>query len=336
VVFGLVLSAALEAYVFTSYGGIAGYISAATQDPQAAFAGTGWLLAISESFPFIGLIALTAWLHGRTRRPSWLLVSLVLLAFFVLQLLFGGLRGNRSNTIYATFWAVGLVHLWLRPIPRKLLAVGVVLLVGFMYVYGFYKAAGVNGLVAAQDPLQRTQIEQTNDRSLSGVILGDLARADVQAYVLYRLTTLPHDYDLALGRSYLGDLALLIPRRVWADRPPGKVVYGTNALSGNGAYAPGLWEASNVYGLAGEAMLNFGPAAAPFVFLALGALVAAMRRLPSRLDPEDARTVLVPIGVCFCFVVLINDLDNDLFFLFKFALVPLVVLAVGSRRVRRV
>jgi hypothetical protein len=204
-----------------------------------------------------------------------------------------------------------------------------------MYVYGFYKAAGVDGLIAFQDPLQRSQIEQISDRSLPEVILGDLGRADVQAFLLYRSTTPSSAYNLAWGRSYLGDLALLIPRQVWADRPPTKVRYGTDALYGNGAFAPGVLEASNVYGLAGEAMLNFGPAGAPICFLALGALVAAMRWLRARLDPDDVRVLLVPIGVCFCLVVLILDLDNDLFFLFKYIAVPLLVLALGSRRIRK-
>jgi hypothetical protein len=101
---------------------------------------------------------------------------------------------------------------------------------------------------------------------------------------------------------------------------------------GQGSYVPGVWESSKVYGLAGEAMLNFGPTAVPLAFLAFGLAVGYVRRLTKTLQPADCRWLLVPLLVTLCFVILVGDLDNTLFYLVKNGSVPFAVLALSSRK----
>src|SRR5690606_2332026 len=127
-------------------------------------------------------------------------------------------------------------------------------------------------------------LQEESGRSFQDPLLLDLARADIQAFIFYRLSDpllqQEYEYEYADGRTYLGALSLAIPRQAWPDRPPTKVKAGTELIYGSGSYEQGA-ESSRVYGLAGEAMLNFGPVAVPLSFIVLGGIVGWVKRLPN-------------------------------------------------------
>lgn len=329
----LLLSAAFQLGAYASFGGILGYITA-FEAGDGSFEGMGWVFVLSEKFPILALIAYAVHARRRGAAPSEATIAALLVGYLVLTFLFGGLRGSRSNTIWSLFWAAGVLHFWLRPLPKRLVYAGVVFVGLFMYVYGFYKSGGSAAvLTALQDRSQLESLERRGRRGAETVILGDLARADVQAYILYRM--FHSDYELAWGRTYVGAAALLIPRSVWPDRPADKVREGTQVQYGRDAYRPGGSRSSRVYGLAGEFMLNFGPAAVPFVYALLGLVVGRTSRLMASLDPQDARWLLVPFFINLCFVVLGMDSDNILFFSVKNGLLPVLVVYLGSEVVLR-
>jgi hypothetical protein len=322
----------LQTWVYIGVNGITGYMEASATNPDA-FAGMGWLFVICESAPIIAmmLFAVAAERIPLFRRP-WVIV-LVLAAFFGLSLVFGGLRGSRSNTVWAVFWAAGIVHYRIKPLSRKAIAVGLIALVAFMYVYGFYKDVSTDAQWVLTSRVDRLDLEDKTGRTIDRVLLGDLARSDIQAFELYRLTDSRDDYQLAWGRTYLGDFAAMVPQALWPSRPQGKILEGTNLLYGSNSFQRGLFVASNVYGLAGELMLNFGPMAVPFGFALFGVCIVAIDRALRRWDPADARWLMAPVLVNLCFVILVGDADNVLFFLIKSLLVPAVLLIAGTRRV---
>jgi hypothetical protein len=267
---------------------------------------------------------------GRSRvGRTWVVILTVLLVYFALKLLFGGLRGSRSNTIWGVFWAVGIIHLWIRPLNRRFIMAGVCALIAFMYLYGFYKGLG-RDVVAVYEEGALEEAGERLDRRFEGLILGDLARADVQAFLLYRLWLPDRDYRYAWGRTYLGAAALLVPRRVWPERPPTKVQEGTEVQFGVGSYHEESWASSNVYGLAGETMLNFGPLAVPLAYLVFGMVVGRLQRFHARARDGDARLLAYPFVVNVCFAALLGDSDNLLVMLIKDGLVPLSVVWFGS------
>jgi len=116
------------------------------------------------------------------------------------------LRGSRSNTIWGVFWAVGIIHFWVRPLSKRMVLAGVCLLVAFMYLYGFYKALGRDVLTVYEQGTL-SELGEKLDRTFEGLVLGDLGRSDVQAFLLYRLSMPGRDYTYAWGRTYLGTLA---------------------------------------------------------------------------------------------------------------------------------
>ena len=334
----LLISGVLQLLTYQKFGGVMNYISAATsQDAEDAsqFKGMGILFIVSESFPIVAMMGFAICAQKqKTMRTLPALIG-VMIVFFVLQLFFGGLRGSRSNTIWALFWALGIIHFWLRKVSKKEIAIGLIFLLIFMYIYGFFKEGGVEGV---QQALQKdsADVETKSGRTWQNLLLGDLGRSDVQAFVLYRIVRHNSDYEYAWGRTYFAATTILIPGAILPNKPQNnKAMQGTNAMYGMGSYnpeAPGRLVSSKVYGLAGEVMLNFGPLSVPFAFILLGIVVGRVKRRLLIWDSSDVRLLLLPMMVNFCFVVLVGDFDNQIFFLIKSSGFPVLVLWLSSKK----
>jgi hypothetical protein len=324
---------AVQIYVFVKFGGVFGFMTAYSNADLDSFAGMGWIFLIAEMFPGFVAIIFLVWKRDFLRQRSWGFLIAVIVVFFALKLLCGGLRGSRSNTIWGIFWFVGSIHFWIRPVPKKAIAVGIAFLTIFMYFYGFYKAAGVGAFDAIDDPSRLEEIKERNGRTLDTLLLGDMARTEIQSYLLYRLWS-AGDYDYSFGATYLQAFDVVIPKSLWPDRPDGKVRKGTEALHGRDVYNARIFHASQVYGLAGEAMLNFSPVFAPLSFFVLAYVVAKSRSLMLA-DQNDMRWLLLPILTNGMVLVLSGDLDNLVMFFLTVGLCPLVLLRASCRVVPR-
>jgi hypothetical protein len=265
------------------------------------------------------------------RRPSVPAIVLLLVIFFVLCLGFGGLRGSRSNTVWMMFWAVMVVHLWLRPIPKRLLALGIVALAAFMYVYGLYKGSGGGeGLVEVlEGRMTLVELEERTEKPIEKVLLVDFGRGDVQAQILHKIVT--GTFEPVWGRTYLAALAMLVPRALWPERPPSKIREGSEIRFGAGAFE-GRQMSWFVHGLAGEAMINFGPLGVLPAFLLYGILLAGLHRFVTGLDSRDARVLLAPFAAILAVVLLAADLDNVLWFTCKTAGIPALLVYLSTRQ----
>ena len=327
----IAVSCVAQIWVYAQMGGITGYMDARINNP-GAFIGLGWVFMISESAPI--LAAFFVILKMRRRRINWPVAGFALLGLFVLQMFFGGLRGSRSETVQLLFWVVGCVHFLLRPVPRKLVYIGCAFLFAFMYLYGFYKDLGMKATDAFSSSDERDQLAHRTGRTTEALVLGDFGRSDVQAFILYRLLNDARDFRYAKGRTYLGALALLVPQAILPEKPETKLQEGTEIETGTGGYVPGILWSSRVYGLAGEAMLNFGPVAVPFAYAILGLVVGWFRNRISTLMPGDTRFLLVPFGAYMCLSILAGDSDNLIFGLAKDGFLPILVVLVCSLRSR--
>jgi hypothetical protein len=102
-------------------------------------------------------------------------------------------------------------------------------------------------------------------------------------------------------------------------------------MYGKEAYQNGL-RSSRIYGLAGETLLNFGPLLIPIAFLVLGLAVSYVRNIAELLDSHDSRSLLLPLLINLCFIILINDSDNMVVFLAKNGFVPFLIIFFASVR----
>jgi hypothetical protein len=332
-IIALGVTAALQLFVYARFGGIGGYVAAFT-DSAANFAGWGIVFMISEAFPILALIAATWWARREPRRRTVLFVAAAIVAFVLLKLFFGGFRGSRGHLVYGIFWGLGILHVMVKPVTRRGLVVAAAAFLAFMYGYAFYKDFGSHALEALRNRSVREELSDLTPRSSFSLLLGDLARSDVQAFVLYRLSpeAPPTRYGLYRGQTYLGAAALLVPRSLIGERPPTKTKPGTDLLLGPGVYEHEM-VATYAYGLAGEAMLNFGPLGGVLSFAALAIAVVLVERVRRRLPPDDARMFLWPFLLSLTFMLLAWDSDVLVFYTIKEALLPTLLLWLVCRRV---
>jgi hypothetical protein len=334
VLVALAASVVAQYSVYASFGGIAGMVDTymsrrVGEDP---FAGFGVVAVFAESFPIVFTIGLAVLTRN---HPLWRyrLTFLVAMAVvFVSAIYFGGLKGSRSTIFFVLAWAVGVLHIWVRPIPKKMVVAGPLLLFLFMNVYLYYKRGGLEGFINIGDAVAR---EELTGGAIEGspelfILLHDFARADINALVLYMIHS-ADDYDYPWGRSYLAAVVSVVPRALWPDRPETLSAERSNLLFGRGAdvYVP------YAIGLAGEAVMNFGPLAMPLTFIFVGFLVVGVSEMRSRLDPLDARGLLYPLFVVLCFVVPMSELESVFYTLVKNGFVPFLIVLVASDRVPR-
>ncbi|MGQ9592122.1 MAG: hypothetical protein ACUVYA_17720 [Planctomycetota bacterium] len=322
----LLASLLAQVALYARFGGISGFIEAYERRDIGSM---GWLATIGEPLPIIALMGWAVYVRERRVRPSWTAIAAVFIALFTALLFFGGLRGSRSNTIWGCIWGAFIVHAWVRPIPRQLFLSAIPFLVLSLYLWGFYKGAGREGLRAVLEPSRWGEVAEEKGRTVRSAWIP----GGTETMLVYRLAHPESDYRYAWGRTYLGTLAKLVPRKIWPDRPPGPVLEGTEALYGRGSYSE-VWRSSLVYGLLGEGMLNFGLYLAPLTYLLLGYVVGRVRRGLRSLSPDDARWLLAPFLANLCIQLQGGDSPNVLFFLVKTGTVPVLLIWVSSRRER--
>ena len=145
-----------------------------------------------------------------------------------------------------------------------------------------------------------------------------MGRSDVQAAILNAVMRPNRDYEFWYGKTYLTSGVSMIPRKIWPSKPEdnGKVIAGTEILYGKGAYQGkfGIFtlgrRATHIYGLAGEAMLNFGIWGILPAFAVWGGFVGFIRRKILNYSAGDMRLLTAPYWILISFFLLIQDLDN--------------------------
>jgi hypothetical protein len=326
----LILSCGAQVWIFVTFGGVRGYIATYSQwlSGHDMFQGWALLFAVAESLPVLLTMGLAVYWHKK-HIGGWTVTASVF-ALACLILVTSGLRGSRSNVIWSLFWVLGIVHFYVKRLPRILGPIALCLLYGFVSVYAAYKQHGGQLL----DRVAATGDYSSVSGSAEGpatVLVGDFSRCDVQAYLLYKLVN-GSSFQYAQGASYLGALTMIVPRSLWLDRPPTIAKWTTDAEYGEGAYQADTIQSSRVYGIAGEGMLNFGPAGILIAYIALGLLTAMLQGVILRLLPGDTRWLIAPFFVNLLFLLLLNDSDNAVFYLVKYGLMPISLVLLSSTR----
>ena len=217
----LVVTSMLQLWIYSMYGGIAGYIDMASEGREA-FRNMGPLFLVSESFPALALIGFVVY-GADSRGRDLSLSSWVSCCFFSCSdsssadsegaeaRSSGRCSGRRASCICGSERSRGACC-WPASAPSSCSCP----------FYGLYKGSGRGVIDILQGPSVITELEEKARRPIESTLLGDLARSDVQAHLLYR-SVAPSDAEFAWGRTYLGAAALLVPRFVWPDRIAGKI-----------------------------------------------------------------------------------------------------------------
>lgn len=329
----MALSASLQLWFYFRIGGIAGYIQA-YESQSGEFRGMGLLFALSEGFPILFIVGFAVWAAKRRAQPTWATLLLVLLVFILLRIVFGGLQGSRGTIIWSMYWALGLIHIWVRPVARKALLIFAVGGLLFMYITVFYKEVGTDFLSVFTGRTSFATLEENTGRTFDDVLLGDLSRSNVQAFMIYQLSDAGNglNYQYAHGETYLSALLLPVPESILSVELTSKIDAGTEVLQGGSESILGDQPESRVYGIAGEALLNFGLWAIPIAFLVLGMIVGWAQVWRAGLASTDSRLLLAPFVSVLAFYPLVWDLDNVLVFATQYGLIPVALVVLTSQK----
>lgn len=331
----IIVSGLVSAALYMRFGGLGGLVDAYSRERLHAFEGLGWAFMFADAFPILLLFAFAMWARRSAVARSWFAIATVFAVVMGLRFSFDALRGSRSALVWASVWVVGVIHLWVRRVPRQVVAAGMVTLFIAIYLLALYKGVGAKAVTALQGSAQRSNLEQEASYDPQGVLLFDMARSSVQSYLLFRLSSPGSQYEYGKGRTYLAGAAVTVPSALWPNRPLTKVKEGTEALYGRNAFASRARTSSFVFGASGEAMLNFGWVAAPLSLGLLGILVGRIRRYGARLPKNDPRLLLYPFLVTLCLVALISDSDNLAPYLLQYGLLPFLIIRIGTIKLVR-
>ncbi|HEY2389518.1 MAG TPA: hypothetical protein VGK30_21390 [Candidatus Binatia bacterium] len=313
---GAVVALAAQVKLLQHFGGPAGLIEA-YEARSDQFEGMGLFLVLAWPFP---LIALLEGLIGLARfhvKPRGWMIGLLLACFAVLHLAWAGLHGSRLSMLGGMFLAAGFCHFLVRRFRIRTVVIGVVAALLFSFVYSFYKGAGREGLSSALSGTGGlAQAEQRTGRDFGWLLLGDLARADIQMEELWTMYDANPEYELKLGGTYVG-AALFIPRSIWPTRPRGAQEAYAELQDGRIAVRDGDVPNSRVFGLTGETLLNFGWAGVPIAYAVFGILIGTVRRFIDSLRPGDARHLFVPLAVLLITALYLLDLSQVVFMLLQ-------------------
>ena len=328
------------AVLLIKMGGLRAYVAAKTltfgpggDKSMRVGAGTGWLATFAERLPIVLWLGVVVHLHDRRKLPGWTAIGLGLAAVFLMQLLIAGPRGSRMAVLLPVLEAITLVHFLVRPVPRKAIIGGAAAMMLLVWVGGFYKAAGLEGLRAVLSSEARARLSEESGRDLARVLTEDLSRAAGQGYILYRVTRPGSDYVYSLGRTYLAALVQPVPHALWPDKPLAKHLEVAQAMFGIRATEEGMLS-HRVVGLAGEAILNFSPLAVPLSFAVLGLIVASVRRWVAEWGPDDARLLFAGLLIPLAVKVLAGDSSNLVISLFRYGVTVFPIIYLSARRYR--
>jgi hypothetical protein len=305
-------------------------------------AGGGVFRLLGGSGPIFLMILITLIRNRFAVKQSSLSTVYILLAFmFVVSLVSGGLVGSRGVTVWSLFWIAGIVHFFWRRFSVKQALIGMVVLVLFMNVYGFFKHLGTKGLdIFKTEGFVAASYE--SGITARGILIGDLSRAHVNAYMAYVLVEKPYSYAYKWGRTIWGDILVQFPRWIYRNYynlvgAGGKQIAGTDIMMGPSEFNPSNPYSFSryIYGLTGQVMLNFGLLPIPFAFIILGYCVGRFRRAMYNWKPYDMRLFIAPVIIQLLVMLLTHDFDNLLFAVIFSVALPLVIVRLISYRMPR-
>jgi hypothetical protein len=322
------------AMVMIKMGGLRGIMETRAYGESESWRGVGKYRTPMRSLVILLLLAFTLF-RKNPREISLLLAGIILVTCFIGQLITGGLAGARYETIFMAVWVMGIIHYFWRNIKPAHILAGMIPLLLFAYVYGLFKASGRGFLAAMRGETTLQQVAGETRKSMAGLLISDLARADIQAWMLFRRTDTSFSFNYRFGKTYLFSPVWVIPDFLlpYQKMPDSyKTRTGTAFTFGEGFYVPGDLGARSlrVYGLAGEAIMNFGLVGVPLMFAVWGFFVGYFRRKWFSWPIGDSRVFFAPHLIILLLLALISDSDNVFAYFWTFGLISITVIRLLS------
>lgn len=311
--------------------------TAAQEAAQGGIAG----YAVVESAPLTFCWLVTLHYARKGLRPAGFIIPIILVVELLLVLGLSSSRGSRVAMLSQVFFCVMIFNYSIYRFKLRDYLLGALACVIFLPIYAHYKYAGIEGL---RDYLSGNSQNWVNETYSDPVmfLVGDVGRADMQAPLLARYlegTFTPNYY----GETYISAFTLLIPkdsRPAWLRSKTqvgaqAQLDRGTGSQGYRGVISvDGVFESSRIYGLLGEALLNFGLVGLPFVFFLFGYLFRKAFLIVH--DTTTWRQLLLVPYLCFVPIfMLFYDADNIVVQTLSVWAAPYLTLLIADRLMAR-
>lgn len=341
---GMLAALTMLVFVSVAYGIYTIYLSASVLkdvNGQLQFSGSIYQYLIIESGPlaFCWLVTLYFLSRGRRPEPFEALAIGAVQIFLILAL--SSSRGSRVAIISQLLICAQIYNFYVFRFRLRHYLVGGIALAAFLQVYAYYKYGGINVL---NDYVSGRSSSATVERYNNPVtfVVGDIGRADIQAPLItrYMAGAFTPNY---FGETYLSGMSLLLPKDLRPDFLRPKIQIGADAQLDRGGLAQdytgvvlmdGNFVSSRIYGLLGEALLNFGWIGPPFAFLLFGILSRAALLRATNFQTWD-RLLTTPFFAALPIYMLFYDFDNLIVQTITVWTVPALVLTFFRKSAKR-
>lgn len=321
-----ILSLGLFIYTILLSGGPSAWLASQLNYREDLVA-SGTVLSLAEAFPtlFFIVYVLSLKMSRLTRRQQNHRIVIAFIILMGLIFITSGLRGSRANVVWPALSAIVLIHLLFFKVRAQTIAIVAIIGLAFAGVYDVYKKTGPEGVESFQSGTLETTGNMTEyGFGLPSMILGDFSRAGTQMLVLDRWGS--GAYSPYMGATYVGGTLQFVPGVEPYEAFPTKRVASTEILYGQGAASTGDNLSSRIYGLQGEALINFGFLGAILIFIPYSIIISRAESLYARALKSSRISISVFIALLMpAFLLLfLSDLDNVIRNLTSSLLLPLL------------
>jgi hypothetical protein len=328
---GLAICLLAQAIVLIKLGGISGYLNAYEIRLEGSiqsfnpYKGLGFLFTFSESFPNLLAIYLILLIKDAPWAKTYKVLFILIVFLFVTNMLFGGLRGSRSTTIWSMFWFLVLYQNNIKQLSLKMLgglAFGFFI---FMTTYSLFKFGGIEGIQGIWDPEVKAEVykhKHIKDADKFALVR-DSGRTDVQSYILK--TYWNDEYPMSYGRTLFAGALSFVPSFILPNKPYTAVKEKTGIFRGNLSFSATNYTTLRAGGY-GEYIINFGVFGGLVFFLLIGASIGAIDGFSKKFSKGGTYNLIAPILALLSIQFLMSDSNVISQFLFRFLTVPLLVL----------
>lgn len=221
--------------------------------------------SVTENDPLEGLgvvqaLANTAplWVFSCVMLRPWrsrALKAAMFVQLVVLGWLSSGVFGNRQGIVFVLLFASLIYNAFVAPISRRAakiaaicVAVGGLAMLPMKFGIDYSEIGNISENFADQRLLQLSM------GPLSFFLFRDLSRFDVQVKAFDALSK--PDFTLAMGRSFAGAAAAIVPKAIWKDKPETFAREKSDIVRGSESNQSD--ETTLLFGMPGEFLVNFG------------------------------------------------------------------------------
>lgn len=317
IIIGVLLSFYLFKYEFASV------VKSVEEENQRSI----FIYMFVENTPLLMGWLFIAYYKNKDKIPSIYSFYLMLLIVVVASLIVSGTRGSRISIILQISSFILLYSSVFKKIKFRNILIALFIAFIFNNYFTVYKYGGIEAVEEyISTGYKPTYISDYQDSRK--VILHDLGRSDVQAIIYDRVIN--DDYNPPyIPHSYISSLNLLIPSSLKFDEN----FYSKEQLGYSAQYMTTLSKenkSSRIYGVMGEALLNFGFLGVFFSFFIFGIVIQRTLKSYKYLE-RNGLILFMPLIVLFPVYYLFYDFGNILFLLVKTWLIPIFVFLSSSR-----